>query len=454
MDITDTAFTDEYDVIILGTGLKESILSALLQQKSMKVLNIDRNRYYGGEAASLQLDTLYKKFKNTTPPKSLGDQRYWAVDLCPKFLMASGQLTTLLRVTRAILYMDMSLIPGSYIANSKTIYKVPATAGEATTSTLLGLLERFRFKSMLEFINEFDPAKKYKESTLTARQFFKNYDLSVDAIEFCGHALALHTDDSYLDRNCVETILNIKLYANSLARWGSSPFIYPQWGLGTMSEAFSRLCAINGGLQMLEKKVAGISYNDDGKVNGVVLDEGEQGKITIKAKRVLADPTFIHECKPERVKQTGAIIHSIVFMQTPVPNTKNSSAVQLVIPASQLGRKNDIYVACVNHTYAVCAEGWYIATISTTQEKPGVDPDVELAHAYKLLGGKFADKFTWVTPYFEPIKPESDDCLYVSESQDPTTHFELATKQLLEMYKDITGDDFDFNQPIPEGENM
>lgn len=443
---------DTYDVIILGTGLKETILSALLQKKQMKVLNIDRNRYYGGEAASLLLDQLYQKFRQADPPKQLGDPRYWAVDLCPKFLMASGKLTHLLRVTRAIKYMDMSLIPGSYIANSGTIYKVPATAGEATTSTLLGVFERFRFKSMLEFINDFDPAKKYKETALTARQFFANYDLSVHAIEFCGHALALHIDDSYLDRNCVETIIKIKLYADSLSRYGSSPFIYPQWGLGTMSEAFSRLCAINGGLQMLEKKVVEIAYGEDGKVAGVVLDEPE-GKVTIKASRVLSDPTFIAECKAERVKQTSAIIHSIVFMKQPVPETKKSSAVQLVIPASQAKRKTDIYIAAVNHTYQVCGEGWYIATISTTQENPTANPDTELALAYKLLGNTFAEKFTWVTPYYTP-EPAAADGLFVSESQDPSTHFELATQQVLEMYKNITGEEFDFNQPIPESEDM
>lgn len=447
---------DTYDVVILGTGLKESILSALLQKKQLKVLTIDRNRYYGGESASLQLDQLFEKFngKGSKPPAELGDQRYWAVDLCPKFLMASGQLTQLLRVTRAIQYMEMCLIPGSYIANSKTIYKVPATVGEATTSSLLGLLERFRFKSMLEFINDFDFAQpqKYKESKMTAREFFKGYSLSTDAVEFCGHALALQTDDTYLERNAVETIEKIKLYATSLARHGSSPFIYPQYGLGTMSEAFSRLCAINGGLQMLEKKVTEFNYDADGKICGITLDE-PTGKHLIKCHRVLADPTFVAECSPDRVKQTGGIIHSIVLMKKPIPETKSQPAVQLVIPASQCGRKHDIYVASVNHQYSVCAEGWVIATISTTQETTG-KPEAELKAAYTLLGGIFAHTFTWVTPYFIPTKHDEVDNLFVSESLDPTTHFELATKQVLEMYKEITGEDFDFNQPIPDSENM
>ena len=37
----------EYDCIVLGTGLKECIISGLLSIEGKKVLHIDRNPYYG-----------------------------------------------------------------------------------------------------------------------------------------------------------------------------------------------------------------------------------------------------------------------------------------------------------------------------------------------------------------------------------------------------------------------
>ena len=46
----------EYDFIILGTGLKESVLSGVLSVEGKKVLHIDRNSYYGGECSSLNLN--------------------------------------------------------------------------------------------------------------------------------------------------------------------------------------------------------------------------------------------------------------------------------------------------------------------------------------------------------------------------------------------------------------
>ena len=40
---------------MLGTGLTECILSGLLSVEGKKVLHMDRNDYYGGDSASLNL---------------------------------------------------------------------------------------------------------------------------------------------------------------------------------------------------------------------------------------------------------------------------------------------------------------------------------------------------------------------------------------------------------------
>ena len=83
---------EDYDVIVLGTGLKECILSGLLSVEGMRVLHMDRNDYYGGESASLNLEQLSRQYKNgAAPPANLGSSRDYNIDLVPKFIMASGK---------------------------------------------------------------------------------------------------------------------------------------------------------------------------------------------------------------------------------------------------------------------------------------------------------------------------------------------------------------------------
>ena len=45
---------------------------------------------------------------------------------------------------------------------------------------------------------------------------------------------------SYLDVPCLETVNRIKLYSESLARYGKSPYLYPLYGLGELPQGFAR----------------------------------------------------------------------------------------------------------------------------------------------------------------------------------------------------------------------
>jgi Rab GDP dissociation inhibitor len=71
------------------------------------------------------------------------------------------------------------------------------------------------------------------------------------------------------------TMEKIQLYMHSLIRYGQSPFIYPIYGLGTLPEGFSRLCAIHGGTFMLNKPVKKFLYDNGGQVSGVETEDGD-----------------------------------------------------------------------------------------------------------------------------------------------------------------------------------
>lgn len=69
-DSWQAAFGEKWDAIVLGTGLKECLLSGLLSVAGKKVLHLDRNSYYGGASASLDIHQFWKHFGIEEPPSA------------------------------------------------------------------------------------------------------------------------------------------------------------------------------------------------------------------------------------------------------------------------------------------------------------------------------------------------------------------------------------------------
>jgi len=434
---------EEYDCIVLGTGLTECIISGMLSVSGKKVLHMDRNKYYGGESASITpLEDLFTKFNlPTAGENAYGRSRDWNVDLIPKFLMANGQLVKLLLHTGVTRYLEFKSVEGSYVYKGSKISKVPSDDKEALTSDLLGIFEKRRFRNFLLFVQDFkedDPGTwsgmpGFDPNTTSMSALFAHFNLDKNTIDITGHALALYRDDNYLAQPALATLKRIRLYSESLALYGKSPYLYPLYGLGELPQGFARLSAIYGGTYMLDKPIDEIVM-EDGKVVGV-KSQGE----TARAKQVYCDPTYV----PEKVKQVGQVVRAICLLDHPIPNTKDALSTQIIIPQKQVNRGSDIYVSMVSYTHNVAAKGWFIAIVSTNVETS--EPESEIKPGLDLLG-PIRQKFVTVSPQFKPLEDGSSSNLFISESYDATSHFETTCKDVLSIFKRGTGEDFDFSK--------
>jgi len=434
---------EEYDAIVLGTGLKECILSGMLSVSGKKVLHIDRNKYYGGESASITpLEDLLSKFglqNEAGVGETYGRGRDWNVDLIPKFLMANGQLVKLLIHTGVTRYLEFKSCEGSYVYKGGKISKVPADEREALGSDLMGLFEKRRFKNFLVYVQEYDFSdprtwKDFDARSQTTLQLYEKFGLDSNTQDFTGHAIALYRDDEYLVKPAVDAIKRIKLYSESLARYGKSPYLYPMYGLGELPQGFARLSAIYGGTYMLDKAVDEIVVDSSGKVIGV-----RSGEEIAKCKQVYCDPSYV----PLRVKKVAQVIRCICLLDHPIPNTKDALSTQIIIPQKQVGRKSDIYVSLVSYTHQVAAKGWFVAMVSTTVET--ANPEEEIRPGIALLG-QIRQKFVTISDYFDPTDAGLESQIFISTSYDATTHFETTCLDVLDIFKRGTGEEFDFSK--------
>jgi len=59
------------------------------------------------------------------------------------------------------------------------------------------------------------------------------------------------------------------------------------------------------------------------------------------------------------------------------------------------------------------------------------------------------DKFITINEMYVPVSNDFSDNVYITNSMDPSSHFETLTENVISMYKKITGKDLDLEN-IPE----
>jgi Rab GDP dissociation inhibitor len=179
------------------------------------------------------------------------------------------------------------------------------------------------------------------------KDVYDKFGLEPNTRDFVGHSMALYQSDEYVEKSGMapDAINRIRLYVNSMARYGKSPYIYPLYGLGELPQGFARLSAIYGGTYMLNTSIDEVLYDESGKVSGIKAtmkdrdDNGETMKFTTKTKKILADPSYF----PGKVRVTGYLLKAICILKHPIDKTDGSDSLQLIIPQSQVGRKHGEY---------------------------------------------------------------------------------------------------------------
>jgi len=462
-----SAFNEEWDAVVMGTGMKECLLSGLLSVAGKKVLHVDRNNYYGGASASLDIHQLFSKFAGSAEPSEaeLGKLRDYAVDMVPKFIMAGGQLVKVLIHTGVANYMEFKPVDGSYVYRKSSsggkIYKVPTTPKEAMKSGMLGMVEKGRmaqFTAWVDAVKLEDRASwvskgvtgstKLALDTMSGAEFFKFWKLDPSTVEFLTHACALYRDETYLSKPAYEIVERMKLYLDSMLRFPgmTSPYLYTLYGLGELPQAFARLAAVHGGTYMLNRDLEGVPVfgPDDLTVEyeGGVACGVKCQEVVARTKVVIADPSYF----PKLCVPVGKVVRAIALLGAPLAGAEDCDSFQVIFPAAQVARKNDLYLFCCGAGHKVAPQGRYVAFLSTTVETSVEGESAqatamrELAAGLQMLGSA-TRIFYDVTDLMKPAKDGTADKVFLSESFDATTHFETAITDVLAMYKRISGAD-------------
>ncbi|KAJ4491706.1 GDP dissociation inhibitor-domain-containing protein [Lentinula lateritia] len=267
-----------FDVIVIGTGLTESITAAALAKAGFKVAHLDENVYYGGDEASLSLDeyidwatqprtsTQISSFSSLSPSDTLPNSRQYSISLSPSVIPATGPLISSLVASGVSRYGGFRLVEHVAVYSSDhKVETVPGSKEDIFKDKTISLLDKRRLMRFLVFASEDEEfeGRVELEGTNVDMPFLEflkaTFSLNQEIAETITYALSYCTSPT--DKT-LPALHRLRRYLRSIGRYGHSPFLVGHYGSsGEIAQGFCRTAAVAGAVYILGKPISSITRN-------------------------------------------------------------------------------------------------------------------------------------------------------------------------------------------------
>ncbi|PKI84839.1 hypothetical protein MVES1_001118 [Malassezia vespertilionis] len=263
-----------FDVLILGTGVPEGVLSAALSRAGKTVLHVDANAYYGESWASLSLAELAAWAHNTpgatlafprantegrVPEEMKPLDRYYSLSLRPTLLPSHGPMIEAVVRSNVATYATFRLLDhvATFNATSAQLERVPSNKSEIFKHKGVSLADKRRLMRFLQLAAEHDRSSLPPTLSGVLSDTLQLTPALQSALQY-GAALSWGADEA------TETAFGrVHTYLKSLGKYGDGAYLCGQYGgAGELAQGFARSSAVHGGMFILGHAVENLAYND------------------------------------------------------------------------------------------------------------------------------------------------------------------------------------------------
>lgn len=173
----------DFDVLVLGTGLLESILSSALSKKGLKIGHLDDLPFYGRSHALFDDRLTENVTKQGNMPKKCN------IETSPKLVYANGTLTKLLIDSKVGSYVEFKGCNGIYVYLNNVWKLLPESKEDVFANQTLSLIEKrklMKFMTMTKDL-EGEPCDNFK----TFAEYLESFDLGNDLVAMILYGIFL-----------------------------------------------------------------------------------------------------------------------------------------------------------------------------------------------------------------------------------------------------------------------
>uniref|UniRef100_A0A1J3I1X2 Rab escort protein 1 n=1 Tax=Noccaea caerulescens TaxID=107243 RepID=A0A1J3I1X2_NOCCA len=327
-----------YDLIVVGTGVSESVLSAAASSSGSSVLHLDPNPFYGSHFASLSLPDLTSFLNSNSvspPPSNCQDfisvdlvsrslyssveissfepeileehSRRFNVDLCgPRVIFCADESINLMLKSGSNNYVEFKSIDASFVGDSSgELRNVPDSRAAIFKDKSLTLLEKNQLMKFFKLVQSHLASSTENDETSVR---ISEEDMESPFVDFLAkmrlppkiksiilYAIAMLDYDQEDTETCryllktKEGIDRLALYITSMGRFSNAlgALIYPIYGQGELPQAFCRRAAVKGCIYVLRMPITALLLDkENGGYKGVRLASGQE----LFSQKLILDP--------------------------------------------------------------------------------------------------------------------------------------------------------------------
>ncbi|KAG0348151.1 hypothetical protein BG004_005898 [Podila humilis] len=219
--------------------------------------------------------------------------RKYNFDLSPKLLYSRGPLTNLLISSGIGKYLEFKLLERTavYEALTDKVEMMPTSKEDVFVSKALSLKEKRLLMKFLQFAVDYENQKEVWEDYEDApfSQFVQSvYGLTDKVLTAVVYAIGFDGND---EATTTEGLKSVKVYLQSLGRYGNSAYLCPLYGVGSeLAQAFCRVSAVYGGIYMLQHGLDKHVVDKDANIWQSVIDHTGQ---TLQAGQLICTREYL-----------------------------------------------------------------------------------------------------------------------------------------------------------------
>ncbi|KAF2083590.1 hypothetical protein K490DRAFT_60336 [Saccharata proteae CBS 121410] len=285
----DTLQGTEWDVLIAGTGIEQSLLALALSRSGKKVLHVDKNEYYGGREAAFSLqeaenwadgigedDAAYPIFRKAVFRRSAADDatgssklsfpRAYSLSLAPQLIHTRSALLPLLVSSKVYRQLEFLAVGSWWVYSSSTetsgiLHKVPGGREDVFADQSTDFKAKRMLMKFLRFVGDFENQRDVWQDY--ASKPFPDFlsDCFKIPTELHAPLLALTLSlNAPRDTSTEYALSRIATHLRSIGVFGPGfGCVIPKWGgLAEISQVACRAGAVGGGIYVLGQGISKI----------------------------------------------------------------------------------------------------------------------------------------------------------------------------------------------------